>query len=89
MSVTCIAISDDQTLSFMWSKNGKELDSSMKGIRINGGEYFSILTLNEVSLEDDGNYTCKVENSFGSVTHSAQLNVKGKFLISNHNQIKR
>lgn len=77
-SATCIAISNEKPLSFSWSKNHQEIHSSSKGTKINGGEDYSILMLNEVSIEDDGNYTCKVENSRGSVTYSAALSVKGK-----------
>ncbi|GFU28491.1 titin [Nephila pilipes] len=75
-SVTCIAISSNKPLSFMWYKNGQKIDITTSNIRIdNSGEY-SILILDNVSINSAGNYTCTVSNPSGSTSHTAQLIVK-------------
>lgn len=67
-----------QTLQFVWFLNGNRL---MANKRISFSELdpdSSALVVKNSSLEDAGNYTCKVINSTGSWTASHQVNVEGK-----------
>lgn len=78
VSVTCLAISEDKPIHFQWDKNGQILGSTKNNITIENSDKFSVLILNNVSIENDGNYTCTAKNRYGSSKHSAYLNVKGK-----------
>lgn len=40
-------------------------------------DFFSIMVIQELTSAHSGEYTCRATNDFGSVTHSAQLLVKG------------
>ncbi|GIY09033.1 hemicentin-1 [Caerostris extrusa] len=76
VSVMCLAISDTKPLQFRWDKNGKVLENGKHNVRIENSSEFSVLILDVVSSESEGNYTCTATNSVGSTTHSAHLNVK-------------
>ncbi|CAL1281289.1 unnamed protein product [Larinioides sclopetarius] len=76
VSVTCLAISDVKPLKFRWSKNSKILESGQENVRIEDSSEFSVLILNGVTIDSEGNYTCIATNSKGSTKHSAYLNVQ-------------
>lgn len=80
VSVMCLAVSEDKPIHFQWDKHGKILENT-KNITIENSEKFSALIINNVSVENDGNYTCTAKNRYGSTKHSAYLNVKGKKLL--------
>lgn len=46
--------------------------------------FSSILAIHNISSHHNGNYTCRIANSAGSVEHSASLSVAGKYV--NHLQ---
>ncbi|XP_055939789.1 cell adhesion molecule DSCAML1-like isoform X1 [Argiope bruennichi] len=76
VSVMCLAISDIKPLKFRWSKNSKILESGQENVRIEDSSEFSVLILNSVTIESEGNYTCTATNSIGSAKHSAYLSVQ-------------
>ncbi|KAF8763618.1 cell adhesion molecule Dscam2-like [Argiope bruennichi] len=59
----CVASSGDQPIDFQWLKDGVLL-SYGKIEQLD--EWTSSLTINPLSLEHIGNYTCKASNSFGT-----------------------
>ncbi|GBL76498.1 Down syndrome cell adhesion molecule-like protein 1 [Araneus ventricosus] len=76
VSVTCLAISETKPLQFQWTKDGKVLSSDKQNVRIEDSNEYSILILNGVNSENEGNYTCTATNVRGSARHSAYLSVK-------------
>lgn len=46
------------------------------------GDVVSYLNITSVRPEDGGRYTCRAQNTRGTVEHSTRLNVYGTFLIS-------
>lgn len=77
VSVVCIVKSGSHPITFVWFKNGEEFKTSKKNASIENSPVTSVLILNSVTSESDGNYTCSAKNSFGSDRHSATLKVKG------------
>uniref|UniRef100_A0A3Q0RKC5 Fibroblast growth factor receptor n=1 Tax=Amphilophus citrinellus TaxID=61819 RepID=A0A3Q0RKC5_AMPCI len=60
--------------SLRWYKNGKELrkDQRIGGYKVN---HMWTLIMESVVPSDKGNYTCVVENEYGSLRHTYQLDV--------------
>ncbi|XP_053195848.1 fibroblast growth factor receptor 1-A-like [Scomber japonicus] len=61
--------------SLRWYKNGKEVrkDQRIGGFKIR--DHTWTLIMESVVLSDEGNYTCVVENEYGSLKHTYQLDV--------------
>jgi len=61
-----------------WFKDGAAIeDSSERSISYNNGT--ARLRIEQVSLEDQGEYTCKASNSEGTASSTARLSVERKF----------
>ena len=86
VAAMCTVSSGSQPLTFQWLKNGRELTSSSTHLI---GTSLSMATLEIPKVQEfhDGNYTCRVSNSFGSDSLSAKLEVEGTFhhFNLNHN----
>lgn len=82
VSVMCLTIGGTQPIVFSWKKYDKELSSSQNipQINIENSPVVSVLILNGVTINSDGNYTCTARNSYGSSSYSSALKVKGKSL---------
>lgn len=78
VSVSCVAKSGSQPITFVWHKSGEKITAENKGISIENTPISSLLVLNYATSESDGNYSCTAKNKFGSDFHSTTLNVKGK-----------
>ncbi|GFR22306.1 titin [Trichonephila clavata] len=76
VSVMCLVASKSKAVNFNWFKNGKEISSSERNLKIKNDNEFSVLILDPVNLQDNANYTCKATNIHGSDQHTAYLNVK-------------
>ncbi|XP_075730367.1 opioid-binding protein/cell adhesion molecule-like [Rhipicephalus microplus] len=63
----------------VWFKNGQELDAAANGnvLVSHQGDSISTLTLKDIAVEDNGNYTCVATNAAGSDEASAFLTVTG------------
>lgn len=76
VQVTCLLSEGDSPLEIFWKHQGT------KGIVVNKmGRQGSSLLIDDVDLEHRGNYTCYAKNMVGIVSHTAVLEVQGKFLI--------
>lgn len=73
----CSLSSGDIPVKFSWRLNGKLLDES-DGINVAAfGRKTSVLSIDSLSENHAGNYTCFAENKAGVASHSAELVVKG------------
>ena len=79
VSVMCLTIGGAQPIVFSWRKDDKELllSQNMPQINIENSPVVSVLILNGVTINSDGNYSCIARNNYGSSTYSSTLKVKG------------
>lgn len=82
VSATCLVSAQTDLVSFRWLKNNKEVTLS-KSVKIKHDQEFSVLIIDPVSLQDEGNYTCIASNSEGSGKYTAHLSVKGNIYSIN------
>ncbi|XP_051963969.1 fibroblast growth factor receptor 1-A-like isoform X1 [Xyrauchen texanus] len=63
------------TPTLKWLKNGKEFkrDQRIGGFKVR--EHMWTIIMESVVPSDKGNYTCRVENKYGSINHTYQLDV--------------
>lgn len=70
-------------MQFAWILNGQKANH-FAGINIaHVGKKTYVLSIDSLSEEHAGNYTCIAENRAGSSSYSSNLIVKGIFHISN------
>ncbi|XP_029568451.1 fibroblast growth factor receptor 3 [Salmo trutta] len=69
------AAAGNPTPSIHWLKNGKEFkgEQRMGGIKLRHQQWS--LVMESAVPSDRGNYTCVVQNKYGTITHSYQLDV--------------
>uniref|UniRef100_A0A7N8XL56 Fibroblast growth factor receptor n=1 Tax=Mastacembelus armatus TaxID=205130 RepID=A0A7N8XL56_9TELE len=69
------AASGNPTPSIHWLKNGKEFkgEQRMGGIKLRHQQWS--LVMESAVPSDRGNYTCVVQNKYGTITHTYQLDV--------------
>ncbi|XP_050305193.1 cell adhesion molecule Dscam2 isoform X17 [Anthonomus grandis grandis] len=75
ISVQCIISSGDLPVSFTWLLNGNPV-SANREIMVSKSKKISALTIESITKEHAGNYTCVTRNSAGESSYTAELNVK-------------
>ncbi|KAH9364301.1 hypothetical protein HPB48_008461 [Haemaphysalis longicornis] len=75
--VHCAVVGGRGPFVFRWSMNGNDLQSSNSKYSEAVSEEVVALTIEKITAEDVGNYTCTVSNSAGSDSFTAALAVKG------------
>ena len=75
----CVVSQGDMPVTITWSLKGQKLNSGPDITTTMLGKRTSMLTIASVSYLHIGEYTCRATNPAGSVTHSAELKVNGKF----------
>uniref|UniRef100_A0A8C6UUR1 Fibroblast growth factor receptor n=1 Tax=Neogobius melanostomus TaxID=47308 RepID=A0A8C6UUR1_9GOBI len=70
------AADGNPTPTIHWLKNGKEFkgEQRMGGIKVRTHQQWSLVMESAVP-SDRGNYTCVVQNKYGTITHTYQLDV--------------
>lgn len=76
-SVQCMVVAGDIPLGIQWSKDGKNIHSSGDVIAAMITQKLSLLSIDSVSAEHVGNYTCTADNVAGIANHTARLLVNG------------
>lgn len=81
-SIKCNA-AGNPTPNVSWTLDGQSLprDNELKeGSFMNGlGEVISYVNISSVDIKYGGEYTCKVSNEVGTISHSSKLNVYGSY----------
>lgn len=83
--VNCLATKGDLPLEISWTFSSETMDSSrQRGITtLPLNPRASILTINSVSANHQGNYTCIVQNAAGRAEYAATLVVNGTSKFDN------
>ena len=82
-TLTCSA-SGSQPFTFKWFKDGQEL-GQQASLVISQSVLSSAIDFTKIQEPNEGNYTCRVTNSFGSDSFTARLEIEGNlssFLLS-------
>lgn len=81
--VNCVATKGDLPLDISWTFSSETIDSSLHRDIITAplGPRASVLTINSVSANHQGNYTCIVQNAAGRAEYAATLIVNGTFIL--------
>ncbi|XP_050665035.1 cell adhesion molecule Dscam2 isoform X2 [Leptidea sinapis] len=83
--VNCVATKGDLPLEISWTFSSETVDSNMHRDIITTplGPRASVLTINSVSANHQGNYTCIVQNAAGRAEHVANLvvNVPPRWIL--------
>nr|CAD7199658.1 unnamed protein product [Timema douglasi] len=81
VQLTCLVTKGDSPLNVSWEFRGPLTDEAIpRGVETTKlGDRTSVLMINPVMAEHQGNYTCYVVNSAGTDSHSATLTVNGMF----------
>ncbi|KAL4709858.1 hypothetical protein ACJJTC_003821 [Scirpophaga incertulas] len=72
---TCSLLSVDKPIQFTWHKDNLPIPSILK-VEQKNMDFFTLLIIQDLTSAHSGEYTCKANNDFGSVSHSASLVVK-------------
>lgn len=75
--VTCTVSKGDLPLKIQWYFNGKSIKSGEIGVNLANTKRTSQLSIESVTHENQGNYSCVVNNDAGNTNHTAQLYVNG------------
>ncbi|CAN8026151.1 unnamed protein product [Ixodes persulcatus] len=77
-TLSCVASSGQGPFRFLWTHDGKAIeDTPRKHVRT-VSDNVALMTIERITAEDSGNYTCIVSNAVGSGSYSAALAVEGE-----------
>ncbi|XP_069356502.1 cell adhesion molecule Dscam1 isoform X28 [Maniola hyperantus] len=81
--VTCTVVKGDQPLRLEWYFNENKVKPGDLGILLLNTKRASQLSIESVSHQNQGNYTCVVTNQAGAMNHTAQLfvNVPPRWIL--------
>lgn len=78
--VTCTVSKGDQPLDIEWYFNENKVQPGVFGITLFNTKRTSQLSIESVSHQNQGNYTCVVKNQAGYVNYTTELFVNGTCL---------
>lgn len=76
-SLTCSVTKGDLPLSIGWRKDGRAVEPAQLLSVTQVDQYTSILLIESLSPDHNGNYSCVVRNLAAEVAHTHQLVVNG------------
>ena len=77
-ALTCSVAKGDTPMTIKWTFEDRPV-VDLQGVRvISGGSRNSFLTIESVSADHSGLYTCTATNAVGQTSHSARLTVRGQ-----------
>lgn len=80
--VSCVVYQGDLPLVLHWLKDGEPLLSHAGISVLTVDDFTSVLTIDNIQSQHSGNYTCVARNAAAAASHTAQLVVKGKYVIT-------
>lgn len=82
-SLTCTVIKGDLPLTITWNKDGHPLKSKMHSTITQVDQFNSILVIDSVSPQHNGNYSCVARNPVAEETIMQHLMVNGNIILDN------
>lgn len=82
VQVQCFVSEGDLPITIQWLFNGKHIEDFHEVSVTTVGKRSSILSIDSVSYDLAGNYTCKTKNEAGEALLSAELQVNGYSVTS-------
>lgn len=76
-SLTCSVTKGDLPLTIAWRKDGRVVEPVQTLTVTQVDQFTSILLIESLSPDHNGNYTCMVRNMAAEVSHTQQLLVNG------------
>lgn len=76
-SLTCSVTKGDLPLTISWQKDGRTVEAAQMLSITQVDQYTSILLIESLSPDHNGNYSCVVRNLAAEVSHTHQLVVNG------------
>lgn len=76
-SLTCSVTRGDQPVRITWLKDGRSLGPSERVSITNVDQFNSMLMIEKLSPDHNGNYSCVASNPAAEVSHTQQLVVHG------------
>lgn len=80
--VSCGVTKGDTPISIVWLFNGNPISTNDGVLITKSGQKISMLSIESVQSRHAGNYTCVTRNRAGQVSHSSELKVIGKLIVS-------
>lgn len=80
-SLNCLVHKGDLPFNITWLHNNKTIKEEFGILIFANGKKTSSLSIDSVSAEHAGEYSCFVQNRAGSDRHTAVLNVNGIFCM--------
>ncbi|GFR28229.1 titin [Trichonephila clavata] len=81
-AVMCVIIDGDRPFDFKWFKDGEPLVTNKGQFAVESfNDFTSILTIEHLNSESNGNYSCRVTNSAGFDEKSGFLMMKGEIRL--------
>lgn len=78
VSLTCSVTKGDVPLTIRWQKDGHSVEAAQMVTITLVDQFTSILAIESLTPDHNGNYSCIVENAAAEVSHTHQLVVNGK-----------
>lgn len=78
--LTCAVTSDSESLEIQWSHNGRRVENTASKYATFVTANIATLTIETVSADDMGNYTCTASTRLGRDSYTAALVVEGELL---------
>lgn len=83
-SLTCSVTKGDLPLTISWQKDGRTVEPAQMVSITQVDQYTSILLIESLSPDHNGNYSCVVRNLAAEVAHTHQLVVNGNQRVPCH-----
>lgn len=80
--VSCGVTKGDTPISIVWMFNGSPISTNDGVLITKSGQKISMLSIESVQSRHAGNYTCMARNRAGEVSHSSELKVIGKLIVT-------
>lgn len=82
LSILCVVHKGDLPINITWTLNGKRIDNFVGISAMQMNKRTSQLSIDSVSADLAGKYTCSAKNPVGIVEFSSVLRVNGMIIIS-------